>query len=161
ASMDEGWTRWVLDQYKKESIGFNLTYSSIKDVDLVSANLELRLVARETDIPYETREQAEVAAKSAKTGSDPYTKEWEAVAYCDPRASGLRQVGWIVVSKNPVVTSRDMRDVSLKPTNFTNFGAKLFDIDFSLTPEGAMRLSEASGAHISDHLAITLNGEVR
>ena len=37
ASMDEGWTRWVLDQYKKDSIGFDLNYSPVRDADLVSA----------------------------------------------------------------------------------------------------------------------------
>ncbi|HKA21914.1 MAG TPA: M14 family zinc carboxypeptidase [Blastocatellia bacterium] len=158
ASMDEGWTRWVLDQYKKDSIGFDLSYASVKDVDLVAANLELRLVARETDIPYETREQAESAAKSAKPGKTPYTAEWEVVAYREqPDSNGPSINGWIVVSKNPIVTSRDMRNVSAKPSEYSPV---VFDIDFSLTPQGAKRLAEASSAHIGERLAISLNGEV-
>jgi hypothetical protein len=51
-----------------------------------------------------------------------------------------------------------MRNFSARASNYSPI---LFDVDFLLTPEGAKRLSEASGAHIGDALAIALNNEVR
>src|SRR5262249_17383472 len=133
--------------------------TSVKDADLVAGNLELRLVARETAIPYETREQAENAAKSAKPGKTPYTAEWEVVAYREQTDSNAASInGWIVVSKEPIVTSQDKRNVSVKPSEYSSL---VFAIGFSLTPEAALRLSEASSAHIGESLAIALNGEVR
>jgi hypothetical protein len=31
SSMDEGWTRWVLDHYKDQPLGFSLSYSAVTD----------------------------------------------------------------------------------------------------------------------------------
>jgi hypothetical protein len=158
ASMDEGWTRWVLDQYKKESIGFDLRYSPLKDAEVVASTIELRLVAQGTQIPYKSKEEAVAAAGGARPGGDQYTAEWEVVPYRDQTEPDPSRVGWIVVSKSPVVTSRDMRNFSAKASDYSPV---LFVVDFSLTPEGAKRLSEASGAHTGDALAIALNNEVR
>jgi len=152
ASMDEGWTRWILDQYK-------FAYSSVTDFDIRAGNLELKLVAKCTEVPYATKEQAEAAAKSAPPGGDQYTAQWETVSYRDALdAGGSRRKGWIVVSRNPVVTGLDTRDVSAKPSEYSG---SVFDIDFSLTADGARRLSDATIKHIGDRLAIVFNREVK
>jgi hypothetical protein len=65
--------------------------------------------------------------------------------------------GWVVVGTNPVVTGLDMRNVSAVPSPYAP--AK-YDIAFSLTPEAATRLSDATGKHIGDKLAIVFNREV-
>ena len=158
ASMDEGWTRWTFDQYKKESTGFDLRYEPLKDADLVAVNLELKLVAKGTEIPYQTKEAATAAAKSVSPGGDQYTSEWVVAPYLEQPADHSIQVGWIVVSKNSVVTSRDLRNVFARPSPYN---AGVFEVDFSLTPEGAKRLSEASGLHAGDALAVDLDNEVR
>src|SRR6266404_8689687 len=160
ASMDEGWTRWVFDQYKNKLLGIRLTYSSVTDFDIRAGNLELRLVAKDTEVPYPTKEQAEAAAKSAPPGGDQYTAQWETVSYRDaPDASGSRREGWIVVSRNPVVTGLDMRGLSAKPAQYNN--GSDFEIDFSLTADGARRLSDATSKHINDQLAIVFNREAK
>ena len=152
ASMDEGWTRWIFDQYK-------IKYSTLSDFEIRGGNLELKFVAKGTEVPYPTKDQAEAAAKSAPPGGDQYTAQWETVSYRDaPDASGSRPEGWIVVSRNPVVTGLDMRDVSAKPSEYS---ASFFDIDFSLTTDGARRLSDATSKHIGDRLAIVFNREVK
>jgi hypothetical protein len=161
ASMDEGWTRWVFDQYKQYNYvpSLRLSYTSVTDFDIRAGNLELKLVAKGTQVPYPTKEQAEAAAKSAPPGGDQYTVQWETVSYRDaPDASGSRREGWIVVSRNPVVTGLDMRDVSAKPSEYS---ASVFEIDFSLTSDGARRLSDATSKHIGDRLAIVFNREVK
>ena len=152
ASMDEGWTRWIFDQYKAR-------YSALTDSDIRAGNLELRLVAKGTEIPYATREQAQAAAKSAPPGEDPYTGQWETVLYRNrPEQSSPVQEGWIVVSKTPVVTGLDMRDASANPTERARAE---YQIDFSLTPDGARRFADATGKHIGDHLAIVVDNEVK
>lgn len=42
ASMDEGWTRWMLDQYKDRSNGFKISYASVKDEDIRAGNLRAK-----------------------------------------------------------------------------------------------------------------------
>ena len=159
ASMDEGWTRWIFDQYRNKLLGIKLTYSSVTDFDIRAGNLELKLVAKGTEVPYPTKEQAEAAAKSAPPGGDQYTAQWETDSYRDgPDAGGSRREGWIVVSRKPVVTGLDMRDVSAKPSEYSG---SVFEIDFSLTSDGARRLSDATSKHIGDRLAIVFNREVK
>ncbi|HTF37485.1 MAG TPA: M14 family zinc carboxypeptidase, partial [Blastocatellia bacterium] len=135
-SMDEGWTRWILDQYK-------CAYSSVTDFDIRAGNLELKLVAKGTQVPYPTKEQAEAAAKSAAPGGDPYTAQWETVPFRDrPDASASVREGWIVVSKSPVVTGLDIREASARPSEWAR---SEYQIDFSLTPDGARRFADATG----------------
>ncbi|MFY9573953.1 MAG: M14 metallopeptidase family protein [Blastocatellia bacterium] len=45
ASMDEGWTRWLFDQYhhQPEKLGFKLSYSSLMDADVRGGNLRTQL----------------------------------------------------------------------------------------------------------------------
>ena len=152
ASIDEGWTRWIFEQYKTK-------YSSLTDSEIRAGNLELRLVAKGTQIPYATKQQAEAAAKAAPPGADSYVAKWETVYY-RARSDGNEpiQEGWIVVGGKPVVTGLDMRDVSTKPSPYAG---STYDIDFSLTANAATRLSEATGKHIGDKLAIVSNREVK
>jgi SecD-like export protein/zinc carboxypeptidase len=158
ASMDEGWTRWVFSQYKAAS-SLDLGYRPLVDSEIRTGNLELKLVARGTQIPYPTREEAEAAVKSTPPGGDPYTAQWETVYYSDrPDAGGPSKEGWVVVAKNPVVTGLDMRDVSARPSPYVR---SEYQIDFSLSSEGAKRFSDATSKHISDHLAIVFNNKVK
>src|SRR5262249_43583255 len=160
ASMDEGWTRWVLDQYKDPiMLRFKLSYSSVTDADIRTGNLELKLVAKGTQVPYSMKEEAEAAAKSATAGGDPYTAQWETAYYRErPDTNGSIMEGWVVVGKNPVITGLDVRDVSAKPSPF---GGSTYAIDFSLTPNGTKRMADATSKHVGDHLAIVLNSEVK
>jgi hypothetical protein len=159
ASMDEGWTRWVFDQYQNLPVSLKLNYSSLTDLEIRNGNLQLKLVAKGTDVPYPTKEQAEAAANSAAPGGDPYTAQWE-TAYYRERAGAIGPVleGWVVVATNPIVTSLDMRDVAAKPSEYSALG---YEIDFSLTPGAARRFADATSRHIGDRLAIVLNHEVR
>jgi len=131
----------------------------VKNTLKADSNLELKLVAKDTQIPYSTKEQAEAAAKSTPPGADPYTSQWEVKDYRDrPDSGGAIQTGWVVVGKNPVVTGLDMRDASARSSQY---GGAAYEIDFSLTPDGAKRFGDATGKHVKDYLAIVLNNEVK
>src|SRR6266404_5672430 len=158
ASMDEGWTRWMFNQFKVTST-LDLGYRPLEDSEIRTGHLELRLVAKGTQIPYPTKEEAEAAAKTTPPGGDPYTTQWETAYYRDrPDAGGPSKEGWVVVAKNPVVTGLDMRDVSANPSPYIR---SEYQIDFSLTPDGAKRFSDATSKHIRDYLAIVFNNEVK
>src|SRR5262249_40445156 len=57
-----------------------------------------------------------------------------------------------------VITGLDMRDVSAKPSSY---GGANYEIDFSLTPDAAKRMADATSKHLGDHLAVVLTGEVK
>jgi preprotein translocase subunit SecD len=131
----------------------------VKNTLNADSNLELKLVAKGTQIPYPTKEAADSAAKSTPPGTDGYTNQWETVFYRErPDSGGSSQEGWVVVGKNPVVTGLDMRDASARSSQY---GGAAYEIDFSLTTDGARRFGDATGKHVGDQLAIVLNNEVK
>jgi len=131
----------------------------VKNTLNADSNLELRLVAKGTQIPYPTKEQAEAAVKTTPPGGDPYTGAWDVMYYRERSdTGGPAQEGWVVVSKNPVVTGLDMRDASSRSSQY---GGAAYEIDFSLTPDGSRRFGDATSKHIGDQLAIVLNNEVK
>ena len=131
----------------------------VKNTLNADSNLELKLVAPGTSIPYSTKEQAEAAAKTAPPGNDPYTSQYEVVFYRERAdAGGPAREGWVVVGKTPVITGLDMRDASAASSQY---GGAAYEIDFSLLPEGARRFGDATGKHVNDQLAIVLNNEVK
>src|SRR4030095_4902700 len=91
----------------------------VKNTLNADSNLELKLVAKGTSIPYPTKEQAETAAKSTPPGTEPYSAQYETVYYRErPDAGGAIQEGWVVVGKNPVITGLDMRDASARSSQY-------------------------------------------
>ncbi len=131
----------------------------VKNTLNADSNLELKLVAKGTQIPYPTKEQAEAAAKATPPGTDAYTSQYEVVFYRErPDGGGASQEGWIVVGKTPVITGLDMRDAS---ATSSQYGGAAYEIDFTLLPEGARRFGDATGKHVGDQLAIVLNNEVK
>lgn len=131
----------------------------VKNTLNADSNLELKLVAKGTQVPYTTKEQAEAAAKTTPAGTDQYTSEYEVKEYRDrPDATSAIQTGWVVLGKNPVITGIDMRDASARSSQY---GGASYEIDFSLLPDGARRFGDATSKHINDRLAIVLNNEVK
>jgi preprotein translocase subunit SecD len=131
----------------------------VKNTLNADSNLELKLVAKGTQIPFPTKEAAEATAKSTPPGTDAYTSQWEVVYFRErPDAGGSAQEGWVVVGKNPVITGLDMRDASARSSQY---GGAAYEIDFSLTTDGARRFGDATGKHVKDYLAIVLNNEVK
>jgi preprotein translocase subunit SecD len=125
----------------------------VKNTLNADSNLELRLVAKGTQIPYPTKDAAENAAK-AQTGG-----QFEVFPYRS-RADegGASTEGFVVLEKTPIVTGIDMRDARAITSQYNSSN---YQIDFSLLPGGAARFSKATGEHIGDYLAIVLNNEVK
>lgn len=121
----------------------------VKSTLNADSNLELKAVAKNTQLPYSTKDEAEAAAKTQPGGPDNY----EVLPYHESNTSGFA-----VLEKEPIVTGLDMRDASAMASNY---GGDNYQINFTLTPGGAKRFGDWSGAHIQDHLAIVLNNEVK
>lgn len=126
----------------------------VKNTLNADSNLELRLVAKSTQIPYPTKEEAETALKAQPGGAANY----EVMFYRERSETGSAQEGYVVVDKIPTVTGLDMRDASSRPSEYSGTS---YEIDFSLTADGARRFSKATGEHVGDQLAIILNNEVK
>jgi preprotein translocase subunit SecD len=124
----------------------------VKNTLNADSNLELRLVAKGTQIPYPTRDAAEAAMKTQSGG--PY----EVLPYRDRGNNGSSQDGFVILEKNPVITGLDMRDARALQSAT---GSSNYEIDFSLTSGGSARFGKATGEHIGDYLAIVLNNEVK
>jgi preprotein translocase subunit SecD len=125
----------------------------IKEVIRYSGRLELKPLAKGTQIPYPTKAAAEKAAKEA--GSDSY----EVLKYVQRYDSDTDAVeGWVVIEKTPVVTGIDVRDAIAISSQYNTSN---YEIYFSLTSGGAARMSDWTSRHLGEHLAIILNHEVK
>ncbi|MEK6304550.1 MAG: protein translocase subunit SecD [Acidobacteriota bacterium] len=125
----------------------------VKNTLNADSNLELKLVSKSTQIPYPKKEDAEAALKTLPGAGANH----DVMFYRDRSETGSTE-GYVVVEKIPVVTGLDMRDASARSSQY---GGAAYEIDFSLTVDGAKRFSKATGEHVGDHLAIVLNNEVK
>ena len=117
--------------------------------------LELRPVAKGTSLPYETKEEAETAARALEGGLDKY----EVMVYRPRVVSGAAPTGgWVVLEKTPAITNADMSSVK---ANRSQYGGGNWEIDFQLTPAAAERFARVTADNIGNYLAIILNNEVR
>jgi preprotein translocase subunit SecD len=121
----------------------------VKNTLNADSNLELRLVAKGSQFPYPTKDAADAAAKTFNGDVFPYRERNE---------GGSSSEGFLVLEKQPVVTGLDMRDARGIPSQYNSTN---YEIDFSLTPGGAVRFGKATGEHIGEQLAIVLNNEVK
>jgi preprotein translocase subunit SecD len=128
----------------------------IKNLLNADSNLELKLVAKGTQIPYSTPEAAQSATQTLPGGPNQY----EVIRYSErsgPDGTPAQQ-GWAIVDKNPVVTGLDMRTASAIANAS---GSSSYHINFSLTPSGAVRFSDVTGKNIGERLAIVLNNNIQ
>ena len=116
--------------------------------------MELKLIARDTSVPYDTKAEAEAAARELEGGLDKY----EAALYRTPAEGGAApKKGWVILEKTPIITGADVSNAQAGRSEFPGRA----QVDFQVTPNGAARLGEATGRHVGDHIAIVLNNEVR
>ena len=127
----------------------------VKNTLNADSKLELKGVVKSTDLPYDKKDAAETALKTLPGSPESY----EIVPYSERAHEGASpRRGFVILTKAPVITGLDMRDASAVSAAY---GGESYEIHFSLTPTGASRFSEWTGAHIGDYLAIVLNNEVK
>ncbi len=68
-------------------------------------------------------------------------------------------VTFLAVERTPVITGQDLRDA--RAMSRTGDGTGVYEIAFTLGPDGAERFGVWTGANVGRYLAIVLNGEVR
>lgn len=119
---------------------------------LLSAGMEIRaVVSPPNPAPAQTYSTRAEAATEAGTSEDvlPY-QEREGVA-------GATAEKFVIVERTPLVTGEDIHDAEAIPSDMS----KDYLITFHLTPAGAQRFGEWTGANINRYLAVVLNKTVR
>jgi preprotein translocase subunit SecD len=129
-----------------------LDAAKVKEVIVEPGRLALKLVAQNTQIPFPSREAAETALKTFNSPA------FEILPYKERYKEDGGMSGFVIVEKKAVITSMDLRDARAITSQYNSSN---YQIDFSLTPEGAVRISKATGEHVGDYLAIVLNNEVK
>jgi preprotein translocase subunit SecD len=72
--------------------------------------------------------------------------------------SGSSEKSWVVVEVPAIVDGSQLRNVTAVELQA---GSDDYQIHFSLDPEGADKLGDWTGSHISNYLSVVLNGEVK
>ena len=138
-----------------------LRISNPKDPDRVksvvlSQGLELRAVVSPPS-PAPTRTYATQAEAAEAAGADkdvlPYLEK------IDGPAGSVGPRKFVVVERAPIVDGRDIRGAEAVP----NAGGDKdnYEVTFTLSPEGAERFGQWTGANINNYIAVVLNKEVR
>ncbi len=71
-------------------------------------------------------------------------------------ARGGEGVSWHLVSRNPVVTGRDLRNARASQDEF-----RKWETGFTLSPDGARRFERFTEANIGNKLAVVLDNQIR
>jgi preprotein translocase subunit SecD len=118
------------------------------------SQLDLKPVAKNTQMPYPTEDAAKQALATLPGGPDSY----DVLPIHEGHPGGSLIDGFVILEKNPVVTGMDMRDAQ---ASSGQYGGENYQINFQLSPDGARKFGDWTGAHIQDHLAIVLNNVVK
>ncbi len=129
----------------------------VKNTLNADSNLELRLQAKGTG-EYPTEEAARTAMAALPGG--PAT--FEVFPYRERSSTDevtpVTDKKWVILNKEVVISGIQMREASARTAQQ---GGGRYEIAFSLTPEGAQRFADVTGANINEMLAIVLNNEVK
>jgi len=128
----------------------------VKNTLNADSNLEIRSVAKGPQTSYPTKDAAEAFAKTLPGGLEAH----DVMPYHERAGSsgGSSQEQWVTLDKAPIVTGLDLRDASAASSQY---GGDNWQINFALTPGGAKRFGDWTGAHIRDSMAVVLNNDVR
>jgi preprotein translocase subunit SecD len=129
----------------------------VKNTLNADSNLELRLQAKATTT-YPSEEAAKTAMASLPGGPDNY----EIFPYRERGATDdvtpVTDKQWVILNKEVVISGIQMRAAEARAAQQ---GGGRYEIAFSLTPEGATRFADVTGANINEMLSIVLNNEVK
>lgn len=119
---------------------------------LLSEGMEIRaVVSPPSPAPPQTYSTRAEAVTEAGTDKDvfPYQDRDE--------VAGTTSEKFVIVERTPIVTGHDIRDAEAIPFR----EARDYQINFQLTPAGAQRFGEWTGANINRYLAVVLDKQVR
>jgi preprotein translocase subunit SecD len=123
----------------------------IKEVISYFGILELIPVAKDTQVPYPTREAASQAARALSNTA------FEILKYQEGKEESYSAKGWVIVEKTALITGVDFREARAVRSQYGDYN---YEIAFALSPEGASRFSDWTGKNVGAVLAIVLNREV-
>ncbi len=118
---------------------------------ILSQGLELRAVVSPlSPAPPQTYPTQEEAAEVAGADKDvmPYVDDMD--------TGGGRK--FVVLERTSIVSGQDILDAKAVTAVYD---PKLYEITFTLKPQGAVRFGEWTGSHINNYMAVVLNKQVR
>lgn len=130
-----------------------------------AGQLELSAVVSPSNpFPVQTYATSEEAAASlgktlpANRRVLPYVERSEAMTGKEASERNRETAKWVVVTSPAIVEGKDLRDAF----PFQSPGdAEVYNINFSLGPEGAEKFGTWTGAHINNYIAVVVNGEIK
>jgi len=117
--------------------------------DLIGSVAQLKIVEVKNEGPWPSKE----AGLAAKGGILPLGTE--ILNYPAGVGNGSNQ--WYLVNRAPVITGQDMRNAR-EATDSDSPGR--WEVNFSLSQDGARRFGAFTGAHIQDRLAVVLDNQI-
>jgi preprotein translocase subunit SecD len=117
--------------------------------DLIGSVAQLKIVEVKNEGPWKSKEEG----LAAKGGILPLGVE--ILNY--PQGIGNGSGGWYMVTRAPVITGQDMRNAR-ETTDSDSPGR--WEVNFSLSQDGARRFGAFTGAHIQDRLAVVLDNQI-
>jgi preprotein translocase subunit SecD len=123
----------------------------VKGIMQETAMLEIRLVREPT--PYGSQQEALATHGGVLPEGTQVLRSVERISGQAGRAEA-----WYIVNRIPVVTGRDLR--SAKPSPSPEVPGR-WDVDFSLSTEGARRFGPFTAANIGNPLAVVLDNKIQ
>ena len=88
----------------------------------------------------------------------PYVEQDPSIAGEPNSARNYQPNKWVVVEAPAIVDGSELRNAAAVPSRVNG---QDYHIAFSLTPKGAERLGDWTGAHINDYISVVLNDEIK
>ena len=88
----------------------------------------------------------------------PYFEQNQSTAGDQNSETGYQPNKWVVVEAPAIVDGSELRNAVAVPSRVN---AEDYHIAFSLTPKGAERFGDWTGAHINDYISVVLNDEIK
>ncbi|HWF10511.1 MAG TPA: protein translocase subunit SecD [Bryobacteraceae bacterium] len=117
--------------------------------DLIGSVAQLKIVEVKNDGPWKSKEEG-LASKGGILPLGTEILNW-------PAGLGNASGQWYLVTRAPVVTGQDMRNAR-EATDSDSPGR--WQVNFSLSQDGARRFGAFTGAHIQDRLAVVLDNQI-
>jgi preprotein translocase subunit SecD len=117
--------------------------------DLIGSVAQLKIVEVKNEGPWKSKEEG-LAAKGGILPLGTEILDW-------PAGLGNASGQWYLVTRAPVVTGQDMRNAR-EATDSDSPGR--WQVNFSLSQDGARRFGAFTGSHIQDRLAVVLDNQI-
>ncbi len=91
----------------------------------------------------------------------PYIERAESIERKQDSSPGERPNRWVVTQAHAIINGSEIRDAEAISSVTSELGEPIYNISFSLKPEGAQKFGAWTGDNINNYIGVVLNGRVR